>query len=193
MSGMKRSRDRVIKKCKHCNTEFSVANYRKETAIFCNRSCMALNSRQQITANCAECGVEFNHISSRANKAKYCNPDCYHKAMSKKGKTQYSCVHCGIGFLGALSQKRKFCSKSCVNKAFKEIWKPDFSTVRKSMLLRGMLLKCVRCGFDAEPKILGVHHKDRNRKNNTLENLEVLCPNCHSLEHAKHTPHSFNS
>jgi hypothetical protein len=28
-----------------------------------------------------------------------------------------------------------------------------------------------------------VHHKDHNRKNNTLENLELLCKRCHQLEH----------
>jgi len=188
---MKRSRERIVKNCKHCNTEFSVANYRKNTAIFCSRRCMALDSRQQITANCVQCGTQFNHISSRSNSAKYCSPSCYHKAMSKKGKTQYNCVHCGVGFLGALSHKRKYCSRACVNKASKEIWKPEFSTVRKNMFKRNMLTACERCGYNEHTLILGVHHKDRNRKNNDLSNLEVLCPNCHSLEHAKHTPHGF--
>ena len=28
---------------------------------------------------------------------------------------------------------------------------------------------------------LELHHKDGNRYNNDLENLEILCPNCHSL------------
>jgi 5-methylcytosine-specific restriction endonuclease McrA len=59
------------------------------------------------------------------------------------------------------------------------------------MLRRKMLLKCERCGYDKEPQILGVHHKDRNRNNNGLSNLEVLCPMCHSLEHRKHLPHGF--
>ncbi len=31
--------------------------------------------------------------------------------------------------------------------------------------------------------ILVVHHKDKNRENNTIENLEVLCPNCHAIRH----------
>jgi 5-methylcytosine-specific restriction endonuclease McrA len=53
---------------------------------------------------------------------------------------------------------------------------------------RNMILVCERCGYDEEPRILGVHHKDRNRKNNELANLEVLCPMCHSLEHMRHLP-----
>ena len=191
MSGIKRSRVRYEKTCRHCQVLFTVPAYRNDTALFCGRKCMALNSRQQLTSNCSECNTEFTHISSRANAAKYCCTTCYHTAMRKKGKTQYSCVHCGLGFLGALSQNRKFCSKKCVNKAAKELWKPTFTTVRKAMARRDLVKACARCGFDKNPEILGVHHKDRNRKNNDPGNLEVLCPNCHSLEHRKHTPHGF--
>ncbi|MBI3573571.1 hypothetical protein HY090_00790 [Candidatus Kaiserbacteria bacterium] len=28
-----------------------------------------------------------------------------------------------------------------------------------------------------------MHHKDRNRNNNSLGNLELICPNCHYEEH----------
>lgn len=45
------------------------------------------------------------------------------------------------------------------------------------------IVSCAQCGFDKYPEILQVHHKDRNRSNNNIENLEVLCPNCHTLEH----------
>ena len=111
--------------------------------------------------------------------------------MRQKGTAEYVCAHCGIKFLDAPSHKRKYCSKSCVNKAAKQIWKPKFTTVRKTMLKRNMLQRCERCGYDKHPEILGVHHKDRNRDNNDLTNLEVLCPNCHSLEHSKHVAHGF--
>lgn len=42
--------------------------------------------------------------------------------------------------------------------------------------------ECERCEFNI-PEILQVHHKDRDRNNNTLENLELICPNCHCKEH----------
>ena len=189
MSGIFRSRIRVEKICKHCRTKFTVANYRKDIATYCSRKCMALDSRLQLISDCAECGNTFTHIASRANKAKYCSPTCYHKAMSRKGTMEYSCHHCGVKFLSAPSRKRKYCSKTCVNKASKENFNPVFTTVRKAMARRNLLVKCEKCGFDAQPKILGVHHKDGNRKNNAMENLAVLCPNCHSLEHLQHIPH----
>ena len=42
---------------------------------------------------------------------------------------------------------------------------------------------CEKCGWDIHPEILEVHHRDRDKSNNTIENLEVLCPNCHMWEH----------
>jgi len=191
MSGIQRSRVRHSIVCKHCNVQFTVPNYRKDSAQFCSRRCMALDSRSQDETVCAECGTIFTHISSRANKAKYCNPKCYQKAMSKKGSVLHKCAHCEKEFYDSPSVNRKYCSKACVNKSNKNEWKPEFITVRKNMKVRGMLLKCERCGYDEYPEILGVHHKDRNRKNNDLSNLEVLCPNCHSLEHMKHISHGF--
>jgi len=191
MSGIIRSRVRVNKTCKYCQSIFTVANYRKDSATYCNRKCMALDSRLQLISTCNECNTQFEHLASRANIAKYCSPICYHKAMSRKGTKEYSCFHCQVKFLSSPSKNRKYCSKTCVNKSAKENFKPKYSTVRKAMLSRNMLKKCANCGFDTYPKILGVHHKDRNRDNNSLENLIVLCPNCHSIEHMKHVCHGF--
>jgi RNA polymerase subunit RPABC4/transcription elongation factor Spt4 len=44
--------------------------------------------------------------------------------------------------------------------------------------------KCDKCGLDewmGEKLILELEHKDGNHKNNLRSNLEMLCPNCHSL------------
>jgi hypothetical protein len=46
---------------------------------------------------------------------------------------------------------------------------------------------CERCGVTEQ---LCVHHKDENRYNNELSNLETLCRRCHQLHHdcAKNLP-----
>lgn len=44
--------------------------------------------------------------------------------------------------------------------------------------------RCVGCGlahWRGEPIPLELHHKDGVRTNNLLDNLELLCPNCHAL------------
>ncbi len=41
---------------------------------------------------------------------------------------------------------------------------------------------CSNCGIK-DKRALMVHHKDKNRQNNKIENLIVLCYNCHVIEH----------
>lgn len=46
--------------------------------------------------------------------------------------------------------------------------------------------KCCKCGwsekrFGYEHSTCHLHHKNGDEKNNKLDNLELLCPNCHSL------------
>lgn len=44
--------------------------------------------------------------------------------------------------------------------------------------------KCNNCRIDSwlgHPICFELEHKDGNRENNSRENLEALCPNCHSL------------
>lgn len=179
----------LIVQCEHCHRDYKIKPYMLPTARFCSRSCKALAQVVQIKRDCEICGKEFEHISSRCNKAKYCSRECYYKAMHLKGTVEYTCKHCSKVFLGAPSHKRIYCSKPCINKAKKETFKAKYTTVRKQMIRRGLLKSCERCGYSKLPEILGVHHKDRDRHNNESTNLEVLCANCHSEEHAKHIAH----
>lgn len=41
---------------------------------------------------------------------------------------------------------------------------------------------CNKCGYDKDERMLDVDHKDNNRKNGNLSNLEVLCVWCHALK-----------
>lgn len=178
-------------KCNNCEKEFYVPLNRLKTAKYCSRKCSALANRIASITECEVCGSQFDHIASRCNKAKYCSRKCYYKAMHLKGSVTINCHHCGKYFKASPSEKRKYCSRACIGKEGMKSWHPVFTTVRKAMIRRGMLKECNRCGFNRYPKILGVHHIDRNRNNNAFSNLEILCPNCHSIEHMKHTPHGF--
>ena len=43
-------------------------------------------------------------------------------------------------------------------------------------------MKCNECGCE-DRRVLVAHHKDKDRSNIKVENLEWLCRNCHYLIH----------
>jgi heterodisulfide reductase subunit B len=56
-------------------------------------------------------------------------------------------------------------------------------TSKKRRILKEQNYCCNKCGISkwmGNPIIFDLHHKDKNKKNNSRENLECLCPNCHS-------------
>lgn len=63
---------------------------------------------------------------------------------------------------------------------------PTFQPFKlKQLLLKHNIKenKCECCGiseWQGKPINCELHHKDGNRFNHSLENLTILCPNCHS-------------
>ena len=78
------------------------------------------------------------------------------------------------------SEKHQFCSVSCSTKfnnhkrSKNKDWK---STDYKKLDF------CERCKSD---KFLMVHHKNEDRQDNLLENLETICRKCHQKHHKVH-------
>lgn len=66
---------------------------------------------------------------------------------------------------------------------------PDYQTYKlKQRLIREGYIKdeCQRCGWHEKPEgaeftPCELHHKDGDSHNHLQENLELICPNCHSL------------
>ena len=114
----------------------------------------------------------------------FCGQACYGVGCRK----ETPCVICGTPILA--SANKKTCSRGCANKhraGIKyNVGRPK-DKVKNQQSLKLSLLKtrgkkCERCGYQ-QYKILNVHHKDRDRNNNGLENLELICPNCYAEEH----------
>ena len=61
------------------------------------------------------------------------------------------------------------------------------ATKRKRLIEDGIKeAKCECCGLSewmGKPIPLELHHKDFNHNNNTLENIVILCSNCHMVAH----------
>lgn len=124
--------------------------------------------------------VDLQRSKGRA----FCGMACY--GISCRNETP--CLICGKPILARFHKKT--CSRSCANKHRAgiqyKIGRPRDKVVSeralKIRLIENRGKKCERCGFD-KIEILHVHHRDRNRKNCDLNNLELICPNCHYTEH----------
>jgi predicted nucleic acid-binding Zn ribbon protein len=114
----------------------------------------------------------------------FCSSECFGIACRKEAL----CIVCGASILAR--KNRKTCSRACSNTYRTgiryKIGRPKDNVkdqrAAKLHVFASRGEKCERCGYNKK-EVLNVHHKDRNRKNNDLNNLELLCPNCHAEEH----------
>jgi hypothetical protein len=144
------------KKCFFCQKDLP---YKKRSNKFCDRSCSA----------------SFNNRGVRRN-----------------GGPPVPCYTCG-----KLTRNPKYCSIKCYSFPIED-WLADKvdggsngklggckSPVRQ-YLLDECGHKCSKCGWNEVHPVTGkipleINHIDGDAHNNKRENLEVLCPNCHSL------------
>lgn len=68
----------------------------------------------------------------------------------------------------------------CINSSYKG---STMNTKSRLCRMRNNYHKCECCGLDKwleRPMTLELHHINGNRNDNRFENLQLLCPNCHS-------------
>jgi endogenous inhibitor of DNA gyrase (YacG/DUF329 family) len=115
--------------------------------------------RRKKRKDCIVCGNEVNR-----NASKYCSMKCFKIDSRNKYIKRW--------LSGKESGKRG------------SNW--QLSSIVRNYLFTINNNKCQKCGWGEIHKItkkppLQVNHIDGDFKNNTFENLELLCPNCHSL------------
>ena len=171
-----------------------ISEYEKEPArcAFCNAP-LPYNKRHNKFCN-QSCSASFNNgIRDRVP----------HK---KKLLTEKTCKYCGKPIVKSPDEtysralNKTFCSTECYLNFHKtdyiNKWKVgEVSGTTKSnevhekvraYMLEKANYKCTRCGWGEVNPATGkvpvqIHHKDGDCTNNKEDNLEVLCPNCHSL------------
>jgi hypothetical protein len=86
------------------------------------------------------------------------------------------------------SREKTTCSYSCSNTYFRSgknnpNWKDNPQNHYRKTAFHYKEHKCNHCGWNEVPGVLVTHHIDRNRSNGNIDNLEILCPTCHMVEH----------
>lgn len=116
-----------------------------------------------------------------------------------KRSVECECAHCGKHITRTLSQLNKsksgrvFCSRSCAASYNNSEYRTGENNPNWidgafrgkyyiNVAFRAYKAKCSMCGLDEEC-CLEVHHVDGDRSNNTVNNLIILCANCHSRIH----------
>ena len=126
------------------------------------------------------------------NGIKFCSQSCSAIYNNKLRKEDRVCLNCGKSIIGS---GHKYCDHKCQweykqNETIKEIENGTYvagdPTILKRYLIKKHGDKCMECGWDKinihSNKIpIELHHIDGNPDNNSLENLILLCPNCHAL------------
>ncbi len=116
--------------------------------------------------------------------------------MRNREKKEKQCLNCGLD----IPNRNIYCNNKCQMEykrkdIFKLIESGDFSKytkigsideISKKYLIQKYGDKCMKCGWE-EPnpytmKVpIQINHIDGNPENHNINNVELLCPNCHSL------------
>ncbi|MEU9183084.1 HNH endonuclease signature motif containing protein [Streptomyces sp. NPDC048484] len=82
------------------------------------------------------------------------------------------------------NQRRRTAEEILVEEVSAHARRTPSSRLKRAMCELGIDERCALCGIEAEwlgePLPLEVDHIDGNWRNNRVENLRFLCPNCHS-------------
>ena len=142
------------------------------------------------TKECPDCGKKIDYKSLRCKS-------CYLRLVLSRRKGKFiSCAICNVKVykdrsrLLASKHKIYFCSRACKDKSLgsfgiKKVQPRHYGTGHTGYRRRAfgyLKPRCSVCGYKIK-EVLRVHHKDGNRKNSKLNNLDILCPTHHEEYH----------
>jgi hypothetical protein len=190
-----------VYKCKYCGKEFEKCGSLGAHVLcmhnveFRRKQRLPRRLREVITRQCAVCGCKFSYekiVGSKKGDRKCCSVSC---AARRYPTNVNVCLCCGKN----IDRHLKFCSLKCCyeykRQEYIKKWlkgevsgntKDDLSNHVRKYLFEINNNKCEKCGWNEVNKLTGlvpleIHHKDGNSGNSKRENVELLCPNCHSL------------
>lgn len=179
-------------KCGFAGIENRLNVNKKQAITIAVQRSMKVGGREIITSNICQygCGkAAYFVFNGRNRKEKFCCsqyiaqcPGMIEKnklGLANRNRSGVVSKRKSWGYWDAISNEEIFCLNSPVQ---------YMSTLVYLAKRRGLVdfSKCSRslCGISewyGEKLVCHLHHKNGNRKDNRIDNWEILCPNCHSL------------
>ena len=186
-------------RCARCGKEFRVtpSRIKRNTSgvFYCSMECR----QKRTTLKCSQCSKTFERVNCQINDGpNFCSHACsvaYPRTREKKG-AEHRCGGCNkkiyrAPFESPLTRKSGlvFCSSRCYWD-WRKTQTPPHGDVNNNYRRRAFRAHGAECsnpdcpikaaGIHIPRAMLDVHHKDGNRDNDAIENLEVLCVWCHA-------------
>lgn len=147
----------------------------------------------RLDITCPTCSNRFSIKQSRRKDKNFCSMKCFYIHRNPEYGVKHLCLLCEKE-IGDYRVKRKYCSSGCTilhqkQLRYKQIESGDPSLYVKNYrnyLIEKYGAACMECGWSKTNKYsntvpIELEHVDGNSENNNLDNLKLLCPNCHSL------------
>lgn len=158
------------------------------------------NHINEYNENPTKCLTCTDPLPYGKRKYTFCSRKCANVYNNHKRINWNICLNCG-----KKTRRPKYCSKKCSTlhqlefryEEYISRWKEGKETGRygkkhqlsnhiRRYVFRKFGSKCCKCGWSEKHPLdnripLEINHIDGNATNNKEDNLELLCPNCHSL------------
>jgi RNA polymerase subunit RPABC4/transcription elongation factor Spt4 len=176
-------RKKKMVECIGCKREFGNKGGLNSHKRFCkewqkfglavHKNTIPLEERKKIEAACPLCGKSFPNVYSMSAHKGYCSGanDYHSRSQDAKDRMAWS--------RGKILKEHDeiFCISEKNRTGYVK------NALYKFKLKEHMCENCKRTEWQEEKIIIELHHVNGNCLDNRLENLQFLCPNCHSLTH----------
>ncbi len=153
----------LIKTCQACKNEFYVPKYRSESAKFCSLYCQNHLQHDKYFYKCDFCGKNCTASPSRRRYKKFCSVECREARADTEKQRRKKRKSLSVIRRGSVSQNRSL----------------------RPHIFRIVEPKCLICGYFEFECCLDLHHIDEDPRNNSIENIAILCCMCHRKLHKK--------
>lgn len=179
--------------CQHCGQSFTykLGKNNKKT-FFCSKSCIVAGTRVEKILTCVDCGVSFKFIGRTTKlRCDVCLKKHRAKQVMESRARKDPTIRVGVG--SGRAQKTVHTDISAkarerINAARRANYAKNKYRRRGPTNYRSLVITgddaCCLCGYSARQDALVVHHISMDRTDNSVDNLAILCANCHKCLHS---------